>query len=128
MATVMVVDDSKTHRAALMRVLEGYGYETLPAQDGRDALHQLDHVRADLIVTDLDMPELDGLDLLETLQRHPDLKSIPVIMLTAHSDTHSVRRAEQLGAKEYMVKAAFSLSQMLDHVRKYTGTGHQGDA
>jgi CheY-like chemotaxis protein len=121
MPVVMVVDDSKTHRAALSRLLEREGYATIPANDGQDALSQLDFQHPDLIVTDLNMPGLDGLDLLEALQRHPDLKSIPVIMLTAQSDTHSVRRAEQLGAKEYMVKAAFSLGEMLRHVKKYTG-------
>ncbi len=120
MPVVMVVDDSQTHRAALSRLLEREGYATIPAQDGHDALNQLHFKHPDLIVTDLHMPGLDGLELLEALQHHPEYKSIPVIMLTAHSDTHSVRRAEQLGAKEYLVKAAFSLGQMLEQIRKYT--------
>ena len=68
------------------------------------------------------MPELDGLSLLEILHDTPEWKTLPVIMMTAVSDTHCIRRAEQLGAKEYLVKATFSIGEMLDHVRKYTQT------
>src|SRR5437763_1056939 len=107
MPLVMVVDDSRAHRAALSRVLEREGYATLPANNGHDALNQLHTAHPDLIVTDLHMPGLDGLELLEALQQNPELKSIPVIMLTSQTDTHCVRRAEQLGAKEYMIKATF---------------------
>ena len=120
MPLVMIVDDSQAHRSALLRLLEREGYDTLPAEDGRDALAQLHRHQPDLIVTDLNMPGIDGLELLEALQQHPSHRRIPVIMLTAQSDTHCVRRAEQLGAKEYLVKATFSVGQMMDQVRKYT--------
>ena len=120
MPLVMIVDDSQAHRAALLRLLECEGYQTVPAEDGRDALAQLHQLHPDLIVTDLNMPGIDGLELLEALQQNPDHRNIPVIMLTAQSDTHCVRRAEQLGAKEYLVKATFSIGQMMDQVRKYT--------
>jgi CheY-like chemotaxis protein len=119
MPLVMVVDDSRPHRDALTRILERAGYTTVPAQDGSDALDQLHSTHPDLIVTDLHMPGVGGLELLEALQQHPELKSIPVIMLTSQTDTHCVRRAEQLGAKEYMIKATFSVGQMLDQVKKY---------
>src|SRR5829696_5855611 len=120
MALVMVVDDSQVHRDAFQRLLKREGYTTIPAHDGSDALDQLHNTHPDLIVTDLHMPGVGGLELLEALQQHPELKSIPVIMLTSQTDTHCVRRAEQLGAKEYMIKATFSVGQMMDQVRKYT--------
>jgi CheY-like chemotaxis protein len=67
------------------------------------------------------MPELDGLELLEILHEHPKWKTLPVVVLTALSDIHTVRRADQLGAREFMVKASFSVADMLSHVTRYTG-------
>jgi len=121
MSTVMIVDDAELARATLGRLLQREGYQTVLASNGREALNELDkHREPDLIVLDLNMPDLDGLELLEILHAHPKWQSIPVIMLTAVSDT-TVHRAQQLGAKEYLVKAAFSVRDMLHHVKMYTG-------
>ena len=116
----MIVDDAYVARSTLGRLLEREGYQTVLASNGRDALKELDHSEPDLIVLDLNMPDLDGLELLEILHAHPRWQSIPVIMLTAVCDTHAVQRAHQLGAKQYMVKAAFSVKDMLQQVRLYT--------
>jgi CheY-like chemotaxis protein len=121
----MIVDDAEVARATLGRLLQREGYHTVLAENGRDALESLQNQREpDLIVLDLNMPDLDGLELLEILHQHPRWQSIPVIMLSAVSDTHSVHRAQQLGAKEYMVKAAFSVREMLQHVKAYTTQLH----
>jgi CheY-like chemotaxis protein len=120
MSTVMIVDDADLARATLGRLLEREGYRTVQARNGREALGRLRKQREpDLIVLDLNMPDIDGLELLEILHDHPRWQSIPVIMLTAVSDTHSVHRAEQLGAKRYLVKATFSIREMLNQVRRY---------
>ena len=123
MPTVMVVDDADGARRTLVRLLRREGYEAVEAADGRQVLDDLarpDGHAPDLILLDVAMPGLDGLELLEMLHAHPQWRSIPVVMLTGVSDTHTVHRAEQLGAKEYWVKATFSVGQMLDAVRKYT--------
>ena len=117
-ATVMVVDDEAATRNTLARLLRREGYEAVCAGDGREALLALNEHTPDLILLDLMMPELDGLELLEILHAHPRWKSLPVIVLTALSDIHCIRRAEQLGAREYLVKAAFSIQEMLSHVRR----------
>ncbi len=126
MPTVMVVDDVDVMRDVLARLLKREGYHTLTAGSGHEALDVLEHSTQpgreppDLILLDVKKPDIDGLDLLERL--HDDLrwKNVPVIMLTAVSDTQSVNRAEQLGAKAYLVKAAFSVSDMMSHVKQYT--------
>ncbi|HEX8915289.1 MAG TPA: response regulator, partial [Humisphaera sp.] len=66
-------------------------------------------------------PDMDGLELLETLHADPQWRALPVVMLTARSDTHTIRRAMQLGAKAYLVKATFSISEMLESVKRYAG-------
>ena len=124
MPTILVVDDEASARNALTRLLRHEGYEVRPAENGRAALEALeapgDHP-PDLILLDLMMPEVDGLEMLEILHCHPQWKALPVVVLTGVSDTHTVRRADQLGAREYLVKATFSLADMLGHVKKYTG-------
>ena len=126
MPTVMVVDDVDVMRDVLARLLKREGYHTLTAASGHEAIDVLEHSTdpgnepPDLILLDVKMPDIDGLDLLERLHDDMRWRNVPVIMLTAVSDTQSVNRAEQLGAKAYLVKAAFSVSDMMSHVKRYT--------
>ena len=120
MPTVMVVDDAPMARTVVCRLLQREGYRTMTVDSGRNALHALEEAVPDLILLDVIMPELDGLELLEILHAHPQWRALPVVMMTSVSDTHTIHRAEQLGAKEFLIKAAFSVSEMLSTVKKYT--------
>jgi putative two-component system response regulator len=75
-----------------------------------------------VVLLDLVMPGMDGLELMEALHAHPQFKALPVVVLTALSDTHTVNRAQQLGAKAFLVKATFSVAEMLDQVKRYAGS------
>lgn len=123
MSTVLVVDDEAGERRTLMRLLAKEGYDTIGAGDGREALKSLESGTPDVILLDLMMPQMDGLELLEALHAHPQWKALPVVVLTALSDTHTVNRARQLGAKAYLVKATFSVAEMIDHVHRYAAAG-----
>lgn len=128
MARVMVVDDTDAHREALAGLLRRKGYEAVTAVGTDDALHQLgDGPRPDLILVDVKMPGLSGLDLLEMLQDDQRWRPVPVVMLTGHCDTHGVNRAAQLGARRCMVKAAFSVADMMDCVREYADRRSEAD-
>ena len=120
MPTVMVVEDGDLVRETLTRLLRREGYATLAAHDGREALDVLSHEKPDVILLDVNMPDMNGIELLEALHENPQWQALPVVMLTGQSDTHTIRRAMQLGAKEFLVKAAFSVSEMLESVKKYT--------
>jgi CheY-like chemotaxis protein len=120
MPTVMIVDDESISRETLARLLRRAGYGTVTATNGSEALVKIAQEPPDMILLDVNMPGMDGLELLEMLHRHPQWKALPVVMLTAMSDTHTVHRAEQLGAKQYLVKAAFSIQEMMGHVKHYT--------
>jgi CheY-like chemotaxis protein len=126
MPTVMVVDDVDVIRDVLARLLKREGYHTLTAATGHEAMDILEHSgepgseKPDLILLDVKMPDVDGLDLLEQLHSDARWKHTPVIMLTALSDTQAINRAQQLGAKAYLVKATFSVAQMMSCVKQYT--------
>ena len=121
MATIMVVEDADVVRETLTRLLRREGFDTLAADGARDALDMLRTKLPDVILLDVNMPDMDGMEMLEALHATPQWRSIPVVMLTSQSDTHTIRRAKQLGAKEYLVKATFSLGEMLDSVKRYAG-------
>ncbi len=101
-AKLLVVDDEATIRNFLVRVLEREGYQVQAAQDGREALHYLEATPFDLLLTDIKMDRLDGVELLrEARQRHPDLA---VILLTGHATVASAIAALREGAYNYLLK------------------------
>ena len=119
MATVMVVEDGDLVRETLTRLLRREGFDTVGAHDGREALEALEQTHPDVILLDVNMPDMDGIELLEALHSRQEWQSVPVVMLTARSDTHTIRRAMQLGAKAFLIKATFSVAEMLESVKKY---------
>jgi DNA-binding NtrC family response regulator len=102
MRTILIVDDEKNIRQTLARALRLEGYETLEAENGRQALEQLVAGRADLAIVDLQMPEMDGLELLEAL-REREL-AVPALMLTAHGTIDRAVRAVRAGALDVIEK------------------------
>ena len=120
MPNVLIVDDDHVTRETLERLLRREGYGTTAAASSVEALDALAVRTPDLILLDLDAQDGDGLDLLERLSRHPQWNAVPVVLLTGVSDTHTVRRAEQLGAKDRVVKPAFSVREMMAHVKRHT--------
>ena len=122
MPTVMLVEDMSVMRDTIARLLKHEGYSTLTAANGYEALEQLEVQGAspDVILLDVMMPDLDGMELLERLHADARWKGVPVIMLSAISDTHTIHRAEQLGAKAYLIKATFSVTEMMSEIRRCT--------
>lgn len=115
----MVVEDADLVRETLTRLLRREGFEILAAHDGLEAMEMLRSTTPDVILLDVNMPDMDGIEMLEALQSSPQYQGVPVVMLTSHGDTHTIRRAMQLGAKEFLVKATFSIGEMLESVKRY---------
>lgn len=105
MSSILVVEDNTISLKALEGLLAARGFQTVSAKTGRQALEQL--ARSSdiaLIISDLMMPEMDGLQLLEALGKHAAWKTIPVIILTALADADTVHRIAALGARNYLIK------------------------
>jgi two-component system chemotaxis response regulator CheY len=113
---VMAVDDSATVRQVLQMTLEGAGYEVIEAVDGRDALNKLGDASIDMMVTDLNMPNMDGIDLIKNVRRNPGCRFMPIIMLTTESQPEKKQEGKAAGASGWIVKP-FKPEQLLAVVR-----------
>lgn len=119
--SVLVVDDSFNTRELEKSILEAYGYEVSTAEDGEDALEKIADVQYDLVVTDVEMPRLDGFSLTERLRGHERYREIPIVIVTSREKDEDKRRGIAVGADAYIVKGSFDQSNLLDTVRSLLG-------
>jgi len=115
--TVMIVDDSGSFRTVVKLALQKAGYETVEAADGKDAVAKLDGRKINLIVCDVNMPNMDGLAFLKHIKAAGNYKFTPVIMLTTESQEGKKAEGQAAGAKAWVVKP-FQPAQMLAAVSK----------
>lgn len=101
---LLVVDDNKVNRLLLGRGLEQQGHRVAFAENGRQALEMLHQSEYDLVVTDIQMPEMDGYQLLEQINRDLELRGIPVIVTSSLEELDSVVRCIEMGAEDYLTK------------------------
>jgi CheY-like chemotaxis protein len=102
--TVLVCDNEEVLRGLVLASLEGSGYDFVEARDGEDALGQARRVRPDLILLDMMMPGRTGLEVLRELRRDPELRDIPVVMLTARAQAADRESAEAAGVDCFLAK------------------------
>ncbi len=113
----MVVDDSASIRQVVGIALRGAGYQVIEARDGRDALSKLTGDKIHLIISDVNMPNMDGITFVKELKKNPRYKFTPVIMLTTEAGKDKMAEGKAAGAKAWVVKP-FQPPQMLDAVSK----------
>jgi two-component system chemotaxis response regulator CheY len=114
---VLIVDDSASIRQAVRFTLIGAGYEVVEAVDGRDALSKLGPKPFDAIVTDLNMPNLDGIQFIQAIRANPAHRFTPMIMLTTESDDGMKQKGRTAGATGWMVKP-FTPDHLVAVIRK----------
>ncbi|OWY39166.1 two-component system response regulator [Xenophilus sp. AP218F] len=102
--TILIVDDSISLRQVVRMTLAGAGYDVLEAGNGQEALEVLDGRKIHLIVSDVNMPQMDGIELLKNIKQHPHYKFTPVIMLTTESSDDKKREGKEAGARAWVVK------------------------
>jgi two-component system chemotaxis response regulator CheY len=101
---IMIVDDCNTTRKLLGHYLRSSGYSVVFAENGLDALEKLANQDVDLVMTDLNMPYMDGIELIRVLRSDPELSQIPILMITTENDDREREKAISNGANAYMVK------------------------
>lgn len=113
--TILVVDDSASIRQVVSIALKGAGYSVIEAVDGKDALGKLDGQKINLVISDVNMPNMDGISFLKEMKQKPSYKFTPVIMLTTEGAEEKKREGQAAGAKAWVVKP-FKPEQMLQAV------------
>ena len=117
MATILVIDDSTSLRQVVSIALKGAGYSVIEACDGKDALTKLDGQKINLIISDVNMPNMDGITFVKEAKKLPAYKFTPVIMLTTEAGEDMKKEGQAAGAKAWVVKP-FKPEQMLSAVSK----------
>lgn len=116
--TILIVDDSSSLRTVVKLALQRAGYEVQEAADGQDALQKLDALaKVHLIVSDVNMPRMDGISFVRQLKQHPRHRFAPVVMLTTEGQDTKKEEGRAAGAKAWITKP-FNPPQLLDAVSK----------
>jgi two-component system, chemotaxis family, chemotaxis protein CheY len=116
--TLLIVDDSASMRQMVSFTLKDAGYEVIAAANGKEALTKLSGAKISMVVTDLNMPEMDGIQLIKQLRNLPNFKFIPIVMLTTESQDTKKQAGKQAGASGWIVKP-FQPEQLLDTIKKF---------
>ncbi len=120
MASILAVDDSASMRQMVSFTLKGAGYTVTEAVDGVDALNKAKGQKFDCVVTDVNMPNKDGISLIKDLRSLPDYKFIPMLMLTTESGMDKKQAGKAAGATGWIVKP-FNPDQLLKTIKKVLG-------
>lgn len=125
---ILVVEDEEILLTALQEELRQGGYTVEGAVDGEDGLNKIKAFKPDLVLLDLVMPKMDGMAVLKKLKESQETTDLPVVILTNLSDYERISEALSLGAKDYLVKANYSLSDLMDKVKAVLSRGKTGSA
>ena len=112
---VMIVDDSVTVRKVTSRLLERHGFDVITAKDGVDAIEQLESVKPDLMLLDIEMPRMDGFEVTNLVRHHEIHRELPIIMITSRTGEKHRERAFSLGVTNYMGKP-FQEAELLENI------------
>lgn len=114
---ILTIDDSRTMRDMLRLALTSAGFEVVQAVDGMDGLETLERESPDLIITDINMPKMDGFGFIEGARRTDRFRIVPILVLTTESDPDKKQRARTAGATGWIVKP-FDPTKLVDVIRR----------
>jgi two-component system chemotaxis response regulator CheY len=115
---ILVVDDSAIMRQLISATIREAGYDVLPAENGKDALVKLYETEVDMVLTDLNMPEMDGIELIKNLRAKPEHKFTPIVMVTTEFQEAKKKEGREAGASGWIVKP-FQSKNLMDVIHKF---------
>ncbi|BCB96451.1 response regulator [Dissulfurispira thermophila] len=127
---ILIVDDDKTTRKLLSLYLKGKGYDVITAENGLDAMEKIGTEDINFILTDMNMPYMDGIEFTRNLKSDPTLNSIPIVMITTEADEDEKKRAFEAGVDDYLVKPtnADQINESIKRIlKKMFSTGGEGN-
>ena len=121
MSKILIIEDEGIIIDLLQKKLEKEGYDVEIARDGEEGLKKIKEIWPDLILLDIEMPKISGLGVMEEINKSPALKRIPVIVMSEAGDSFELKRARELGAKDWIIKIEFDLPQIINKVVQQIG-------
>ncbi len=118
--TVLVVDDSGTVRQQVTMALKQAGFATKEAADGVEGLNAITSDSIDMVICDVNMPNMNGLEMVEAVKAKPEHQALPIVMLTTEGQPSMIKRAKDAGAKGWIVKP-FDATQLIAAAKQLTG-------
>lgn len=118
-AKIVVVEDDKFLRDLMSQKLGDTPHEIYTAADGEEGMEKIREQKPDLILLDLILPGVNGFEVLEQLKQEEELSQIPVVVLSNLGQENDIEKAKRLGAEDYMVKAHFTLEEIISKIEKY---------
>jgi len=118
MKKILFIEDESALQKTLGKILKQEGYEVTPALDGEVGLRLVKEIKPDLILLDLILPKIHGIDVLRKLKEDKETKKIPVIVLTNLGEIEDINRAVELGATTYLIKAQYTLEEVIEKIKK----------
>jgi CheY-like chemotaxis protein len=113
---ILIVEDDNFVAEVYLAKLSEMGYETVLAQNGEEGLVQLKKGKIDLILLDILMPIMNGIEMLEQVKKNEEWKSIPVILLTNIGEKESIQKVREMGVKNYLIKSHFTPAEVIEKV------------
>ncbi len=117
MAKILLIEDDKFLRELIIQKLGREGYEVAEAPEGEAGLLKMKEEKPDLVLLDLILPGIDGFEVLSRVKKDPDLKSIPVIILSNLGQRDDVQKGIDLGAEDYLIKAHFTPGEIVEKIK-----------
>ena len=121
MKKILIIEDESAIQKTISDVLAQEGYETASATDGEAGLQMATTEKPDLILLDLVLPKMHGFEVLKALKENPETQDIPIIVLTNLESTSDIEKALELGATTYLVKASYTLEEIVQKIKKALG-------
>lgn len=118
---ILLIEDEAALQKTLEKVLTAEGYKTVAALDGEIGIKLAKEENPDLILLDVVLPKINGLEVLEELKSNTETKGIPIIILTNSEDMNDINKALELGATTYLVKVNYSLDEVLEKIETVLG-------
>ncbi len=118
MAKILLIEDEQIMIDLLQRKLTEEGYEVSVAKDGEEGLEVMAQINPDIILLDIIMPKKGGFEVMEEMQKDPNLKRIPVIIISNSGQPVELGRAQKLGARDWLIKTEFDPQEVINKVKK----------
>ena len=121
MKKILLIEDEEIMIDLLKRKLANEGYEVAVARDGEEGLKQMKESKPDLILLDIIMPKMGGLEVMEIIQKDKTLAEIPVIVISNSGQPVEIDKAQALGAKDWLIKTEFDPQEVIEKIKKQIG-------